>query len=299
MNRKTITLSEDYVGCRLDEALFKAGYFLSRSKATEALKQGCVSVNGKTLKPSFKLEGPLKIILEEAEIKVGLEGQDIALDVIYEDEDILIINKPVGLLVHPGNGHPDGTLANALKARGIEVGDAMRPGIVHRIDKDTSGCLAIAKNEAAMLSLSSQLSDHSMHREYVALVLGIISEDEAKINAPIARSRKEPTKNCVDLKGKEAVTFFKVEKRYFQSQVTLVRCRLQTGRTHQIRVHMEYIGHPVIGDPLYGKGNRKLYDAGQLLHAEKLILIHPRTKEKMEFFAPLPPHFVSVLERLS
>ena len=296
---KKILLSEEYVGCRLDEALFKAGYFLSRSKSGEAIKEGRVTCNGKPVKPAFKVEPNQEFELEEAEVQEGLVGQEMALNILYEDDDILIIDKPVGMLVHPGNGHPDGTLANALIAKGIQVGDAKRPGIVHRIDKDTSGCLAIAKTEQAMLSLTAQLSDHSMHREYIALVQGIISEDDAKIDAPIARSKREPTKNCVDLKGKEAVTYFHVEKRYTQSQVTLVKCRLKTGRTHQIRVHMEYIGHPVVGDPLYGKGNRKLYDAGQLLHAEKLILVHPTTQEKMEFVAPLPAHFQKVLDSLS
>lgn len=295
---KNVHLDESYFGMRLDEALFKSGVFLSRSKASTAIKEGKVSAEGMRLKPAFIIEKPLDIVIEDEQLPSSLPSEEMELSVLYEDDDILIIDKPVGLLVHPGNGHPSGTLANALVARGIQVGDASRPGIVHRIDKDTSGCLAIAKTEEAMLDLQTQLSDHSMHREYLSLVLGIISEDEAKIDAPIARSKKEPLKNCVDLKGKEAVTYFKVIKRYPSSNVTLVRCRLKTGRTHQIRVHMEYIGHPVIGDPLYGKGNRKLYDEGQLLHAEKLILIHPRTKEKMEFTAPLPKHFKEVLDTL-
>lgn len=293
-----IVLGEEYIGMRLDEALAKTGVFISRSKATSAIKEGRVTCLNKALKPAYKLETPLELDYDPAITPSSLEGQEMDLDVLYEDEDILIINKPVGLIVHPGNGHADGTLANALIARGIKVGDASRPGIVHRIDKDTSGCLAIAKTEEAFASLASQLSDHTMHREYVALVNGIIGEDEAKIDAPIARSKREPLKNCVDLKGKEAVTYFKVVKRYTQEQVTLVRCRLKTGRTHQIRVHMEYIGHPVIGDPLYGNGNRKLYDKGQLLHAEKLILIHPKTKKEMEFVAPIPPHFQRVLDNL-
>ena len=295
---KTWQSEPSYYGLRLDEALFKTGLFLSRSKAGDAIKAGHVRFNGKPAKASLKLEEGMIFEIEETKEASSLQGQEMELNVLYEDEDILIIDKPVGLLVHPGNGHPDGTLANALIARGIEVGDASRPGIVHRIDKDTSGCLAIAKTEEAMLDLQKQLSDHSMHREYVALVQGIILEDDAKIDAPIGRSRREPTKQCVDLKGKEAVTYFHVEKRFPKAQVTLVKCRLLTGRTHQIRVHMDYIGHPVIGDPLYGKGNRKLYDEGQLLHAEKLILVHPKTKEKMEFFAPLPPHFKGILETL-
>ena len=205
------------------------------------------------------------------------------------------------MVVHPGNGHYEGTLVNALIGRemALSEGDPDRPGIVHRIDKDTSGLLLVTKNDNAYRKIQEQLSTHTMHREYYALVKGVILEDDGKINAPIARDKNRPTRNCVDvLHGKEAITFFHVEKRYKESDVTLVSCRLLTGRTHQIRVHMDYIGHPVIGDPLYGTGNRRIYDAGQLLHAYKLTFIHPSSGKEMSFTAPLPEHFEKVLSSL-
>ncbi len=297
---KKYLCDESIAGKRLDEAIFSLGITLSRSKAKLLLEQDKIRVNGKKEKASYRLELGDEILAEEMdEIPSSLQPEEMELDVIYEDEDILIINKPVGLLVHPGNGHVDHTLANALLARGIKVGDNSRPGIVHRIDKDTSGLLAIAKNEQAFASLSKQVSAHSMHRHYLALVKGIIYEDDGKIDAPIGRDDAHPTKNKVDVrKGKESVTYFHVEKRYRQDDVSLLSCRLLTGRTHQIRVHMEYIGHPVIGDPVYGSGNRKLYDKGQLLHAYSLTLTHPKTGKEMTFNAPLPPHFQKILDEL-
>ena len=298
---KSFTVSEKEVGKRLDEAVFSLGYTLSRSKASALIKAGKVFVNGKNEKAHYLLELGDKVEVGEEEVRpTTLIGEDIPLDVIYEDDDILVINKQAGLVVHPGNGNPTGTLVHALIHRGTSLGggDEGRPGIVHRIDKDTSGLLCVAKNDLAFASLAKQLSDHSMSRRYYALVLGMIYEDDGKIDAPLARSKKEPMKYCVDLKGKESVTFFHVEKRFKTDDVTLVSCRLLTGRTHQIRVHMEYIGHPVLGDPLYGKGNRKIYNAGQLLHAYELTLTHPRTGEKMTFSAPLPSHFKEVLDHL-
>lgn len=298
---KSFIVMEEFVGKRLDEAIFAAGYALSRSKASALIKDGKVLVNGKVEKAHYQLELNDNIEVGEREVApTTLVGEDIPLDIVYEDDDILVVNKQAGLVVHPGNGNPTGTLVHALIYRGVSLGggDEGRPGIVHRIDKDTSGLLCVAKNDEAFASLAAQLSTHSMSRKYKALVLGMIYEDDGKIDAPIARSRKEPMKYCVDLKGKESVTFFHVEERYKNSGATLVSCRLLTGRTHQIRVHMEYIGHPVIGDPLYGKGNRKLYAEGQLLHAYELTLTHPRTGETMTFQAPMPKHFLDVLEHL-
>lgn len=300
---KKILVDESLAGKRLDEALFASGIATSRSKTKPFFAQGLVLLNAKPAKAHDRVEAGDEISYSLPDLPpLTMEAEDIPLDVVYEDEDILVINKPAGLVVHPGNGHADGTLANALlhHTRGeIAGGDPTRPGIVHRIDKDTSGLLVVAKTDLAFSGLSKQLSDHSMHREYLALVKGIVLEDDGKIIAPIGRSRKDPLKNAIDLKkGKEAITYFHVEKRYRESDVTLVACRLLTGRTHQIRVHMEYILHPVIGDPLYGEGNRKIYKDGQLLHAYRLHLVHPRTGEKMEFEAPLPAHFAAVLETL-
>ncbi len=297
-----LQLDESLLGLRLDDALAKAGCYLSRTKASEAIKQEKVLVNGKKGKASYRLEAGDEVQFEALDAPVStLEKQDIPLEIVYEDDDILVINKPTGLVVHPGAGHHDQTLANALLYHfdDLPEGDSLRPGLVHRIDKDTSGLLAIAKTEAAYAGLQAQLKDHSMHREYRALVNGIILEDDGKIIAPIGRSRKEPLKNCVDIeKGKEAITYFHVLERFRASEVTYVDCRLLTGRTHQIRVHMEYIDHPVLGDPLYGRGNRKLYDKGQLLHAYRLTLVHPASGKEMTFEAPLPKHFVDMLDEL-
>ncbi|MEE3299294.1 MAG: RluA family pseudouridine synthase, partial [Candidatus Enteromonas sp.] len=274
----------------------------SRSVAKKMIVEGKVTINGKVEKPHYNLrENDLLVALEYSAPKADLAGEDIPLDIVYEDDDVLLINKPVGMVVHPGNGHYEGTLVNALIGRemALSEGDPDRPGIVHRIDKDTSGLLLVTKNDNAYRKIQEQLSTHTMHREYYALVKGVILEDDGKINAPIARDKNRPTRNCVDvLHGKEAITFFHVEKRYKDSEVTLVSCRLLTGRTHQIRVHMDYIGHPVIGDPLYGTGNRRIYDAGQLLHAYKLTFIHPSSGKEMSFTAPLPEHFEKVLSSL-
>jgi 23S rRNA pseudouridine1911/1915/1917 synthase len=290
------------VGKRLDETLTSSGFYPSRSVAKKMIVEGKVTINGKVEKPHYNLrENDLLVALEYSAPKADLAGEDIPLDIVYEDDDVLLINKPVGMVVHPGNGHYEGTLVNALIGRemALSEGDPDRPGIVHRIDKDTSGLLLVTKNDNAYRKIQEQLSTHTMHREYYALVKGIILEDDGKINAPIARDKNRPTRNCVDvLHGKEAITFFHVEKRYKESEVTLVSCRLLTGRTHQIRVHMDYIGHPVIGDPLYGTGNRRIYDAGQLLHAYKLTFIHPSSGKEMSFTAPLPEHFEKVLSSL-
>lgn len=291
-------------GKRADEALFALGVVPSRNKTKPFFQQGKVLLNGKKCKPHDWLkEGDLLEYQTPEAPEIDVPAQDIPLDIVYEDDDVIVINKPAGLVVHPGNGHEDQTLVNALLFHddSLSAGaDPRRPGIVHRIDKDTTGLLVCAKNDAAFAFLASQLSDHTMHREYLALVKGVILEDDGKIDAPIGRSKKNPTKNAVDLKaGKESVTYFHVIKRFRKDDATLISCRLLTGRTHQIRVHMEYIGHPVIGDPLYGEGNRKIAKDGQLLHAYRLTFVHPTSKKEVSFEAPLPQRFKEILDHLS
>ena len=294
-------VGKEEAGKRLDEVLFSRALVPSRSKGQALIKKEAVTVNGKVRKAHFPLEeGDLVELADVEEETTSLTPQDIPLNIVYEDEDILVLDKPAGLVVHPGNGNPDGTIANALVYAGkvYDDGTSLRPGIVHRIDKDTSGLLCVAKTERAFLSLSKQLSDHSMSRKYCALVLGNILEDEGKIDAPIGRDKKNPMRYAVDLKGKESVTFFTVERRFKCKEATLIRCRLLTGRTHQIRVHLDYIGHPILGDPLYGKGNRKLFDEGQLLHAYELTLTHPATGKTMTFESPLPKRMRDAIELL-
>lgn len=296
-----IKIDEKLVDIRLDKALAILKDSFSRSKIQEYIDNELILVNGKKAKSSYKLSIDDEIIINDIpKEEYKLEGENIALDIVYEDNDLIVINKPKGLVTHPGAGNESHTLANALKFYSDSLstlnGD-FRPGIVHRLDKDTAGLLIIAKNDEAHAFLASQLSDHTLGRNYYALVLGVIGENEGKIIAPIGRDDKNRQKMSVNLRdGKYAETYFKVLKRY--SNYTLVDCALKTGRTHQIRVHMNYIGHPVIGDNVYGKGNRKLYDEGQLLFAYKIHFIHPRTKKEMEFSVPFPDYFSKILAEL-
>ncbi len=298
---KEIKANKDLAGLRLDKALSLILEGVSRNKVQAHLEGGYILVNQKKEKPSYKLsEGDL-ITIEDFPSEVSdLNPEDIPLDIVYEDDDLIVVNKPRGLVVHPGAGNEEHTLANALKFHSDNLSTLngeFRPGIVHRIDKDTAGLLIVAKNDAAHAFLSNQLADHTLGRKYYALVLGVIPENEGKIIAPIGRDQKFRQKMAVDLlRGKEAETNFKVIERFKES--TLVECALKTGRTHQIRVHMAYIGYPVIGDPIYGKGNRKMYDEGQLLFAHEIHFIHPRTKKEMTFSVDLPTYFKEILEKL-
>lgn len=298
---KTIQINQLNQNERLDKVLSEELKDVSRSKIQKYLKEGFILVNGKTEKASFKLSfGDIVEVNDFPKEEANLEAEDIKLDILFEDDDLIVINKPKGLVVHPGAGNHSGTMANALKYHSDNLstinGD-FRPGIVHRLDKDTAGLLVVAKNDKAHVFLQDQLVDHTLGRKYYALVMGSIAENDGKIIAPIGRDKQNRQKMAVDLKdGKYAETSFKVLKRY--KECTFVECVLKTGRTHQIRVHMNYIGHPVAGDPLYGKGNRSIYNDGQLLFAHHITFIHPTTKKVMEFDAPLPLYFSNVLETL-
>ena len=288
-------------GERLDKAVALLNSELSRSFITKLIDEGKITINGKVEKPSFKVKENDEISIEEiVDVKSDIKEEDIPLDVVYEDDDILIINKPQGMVVHPANGHYSGTLVNALMFMEdslSSINGVIRPGIVHRIDKDTSGLLCVAKNDNAHHFLAEQLKDHTMAREYVALVRGIIKENSGTIEMPIGRDKKDRQKMAVVKEGKPAVTHFQVLERF--KDHTLVKCQLVSGRTHQIRVHMSAIGHPVEGDPLYaGKNYDKIYKNGQLLVAFKLKLIHPTTKKEMVFNIDLPDYFQKVLETL-
>ena len=294
-------IDESLINLRLDKALSILKKQFSRSKIQEYIDNELILVNGKIEKSSYKIKLNDEIVINDIpQTEYDLIPENIPLDIIYEDDDVLVINKQKGLIVHPGAGVNSGTLANALKYHIDHLSSlngTYRPGIVHRIDKDTTGLLIVAKNDYAHKFLSDQLVDHTLSRKYYALVLGKISADNGKIIAPIGRDKNNRQKMCVDLiNGKEAITNFKVIKRF--KLYTLVECKLQTGRTHQIRVHFEYINHPVIGDEIYGKGNRKLINDGQVLHAFEISFIHPTTKKLMTFNAPMPERFKNIIDHL-
>ena len=286
---------------RLDKALSLFKSDLSRSYIAKLIEEGKVLVNDKQEKASYKVKENDDILLMDIEDKKSdIKEEDIPLDVVYEDDDIMIINKVQGMVVHPANGHYSGTLVNALMFQAdslSSINGVVRPGIVHRIDKDTSGLICIAKNDNAHHSLADQLKDHTMSREYIALVRGVIKENSGTIDMPIGRDKKDRQKMGIDKEGKPATTHFQVLERF--NDHTLVKCQLVSGRTHQIRVHMSAIGHPVEGDPLYaGRNYDKLYKNGQLLTAYKLKLIHPSSKKEMVFEIDLPDYFKEVLDTL-
>lgn len=301
-NKLIFTVAKEDKGTRLDVYISKRVDSLSRSHASRLIEEGCVTKSSEVLGKKYLVrEDEIIEVIIPAAREYSIEPQDILLDIVYEDEDVLVINKPQGMVVHPAPGNYDGTLVNALmshcKGSLSGINGVMRPGIVHRIDKDTSGLLIVAKNDNAHTFLSDQLSDRSLSREYSALVNGNIKEDEITLNFPIGRSPNDRKKMCVTTKNaRDAVTHVTVLERF--GRYTLVKCKLQTGRTHQIRVHMAHIGHSVVGDKTYGIKKESFKLDGQLLHAQKIEFIHPTTKERMQFCAPLPDYFTKVLERL-
>lgn len=288
-------------GVRLDKAIADIDTDISRMTVQKLIEENKVLVNGKQEKASYKVKNGDKISLEiEPPKESKLKPEEIPLDVIYEDNDIIIINKAKGMVVHPGNGNPDGTLANAIMARCKEslsgIGGEIRPGIVHRIDKDTSGIIIVAKNDKAHLNISEQIKEHKTTKTYLALVRGRVKENEATIDMPIARSKKDRKKMAVDKEGKKAVTHFKVLKRYAEN--TLLELVIETGRTHQIRVHLSEIGYPIVGDYTYSNGKNKFGVEGQMLHAYKIKFKHPTTNKEVEFQAELPQYFKEILDKL-
>lgn len=286
---------------RLDKVVSNLEQEISRETIQRMIKTGKILVNNKQEKASFKTTvGDLITLEEEIPEEIELKPQEMPLDIIYEDDDMLVINKEKGIVVHPGNGNPDGTLANAVmaKCKGSlsGIGGKIRPGIVHRIDKDTSGLIIVAKNDTAHLNLSKQIQDRKVKKTYIALVRGVIKENEATINMPIGRSSKDRKKMAVTKDGKEAITHFKVLKRY--NGFTLLEVKIETGRTHQIRVHLSEIGYPVVGDEVYSNGKNPFGVKGQMLHAEKLELKHPRTGKDLTFEAPVPKYFENIINQL-
>ncbi|MCD2136590.1 RluA family pseudouridine synthase [Salinicoccus halitifaciens] len=297
MNR--ITAGQNDAGERLDRFLSTVVPDSSRSDMQGRIKAGIVKVNGETVKPNYKVKDGDEIIVEERElVDSDIVPEDLDLDIIYEDSDVAVVYKPKGMVVHPSAGHTGGTLVNGLMHQLDElsgINGELRPGIVHRIDKDTSGLLMVAKNDVVHRDLVEQLVDKSVTRKYTALVHGVIPHDKGTVEAPIGRNPRERQEMAVVDDGKEAVTHFNVLERF--KDYTLVECILETGRTHQIRVHMQYIGYPIAGDPKYGP--RKTMDVGgQLLHAGVVGFTHPVSGERLEFSAGLPDDFEAVLEEL-
>ena len=295
-------LIADIAGERLDAFLARRGENLTRSAAQRLIEEGRVQRNGKPGKKNDKLNTGDVITFSIPEPKaVDIAPTEMELDIVYEDEDLLVINKPKGLVVHPAAGHQDDTLVNGLLyALGEDlsgINGELRPGIVHRIDKDTSGLLAVAKNDFAHSFLASQLKDHSMYRVYELVVCGNLKEDSGTVDAPIGRHPTDRKKMCVTARNsRDAVTHWEVIRRY--KGYTHVRCRLETGRTHQIRVHMAHIGHPILGDIVYGHKKPELGQDSQVLHAGTLCFAHPRDGRPVMVFAPLPAYFNEVLEKL-
>lgn len=294
-------LVADIENVRLDMYIAQKNDKLSRSMIQKLIEDGEILVNGQTKKISYKVHTGDEIEINIPEPKeTNIKPQNIPVEVIYEDNDIIVVNKPKGMVVHPANGNPDGTLVNAILALCKDnlsgIGGEIRPGIVHRLDKDTSGLLIIAKNDLAHKNISEQIKNRQVKKIYIALVKGNVAEDEATIDMPIGRSTKDRKKMAVRKDGKTAITHFKVLKRY--NKYTLLEIKIDTGRTHQIRVHMAEIGHPVVGDMVYSSGKNEFGIEGQMLHAKSLDFRHPVTGKEMHLEADVPQYFVDVLNKL-
>lgn len=294
-------VKQEEQGKRLDMYVSNQSSEITRTTAQRLIEQGNVLVNGKKQKVAYKILSGDVVTIEKVEPKaIELKAQEIPIDVIYEDDDIIVVNKPKGMVVHPANGNPDGTLVNAIMAICKDslsgIGGEIRPGIVHRLDKDTSGLLIVAKNDKAHVNMSEQIKNHEVKKTYIALVRGIVKENEATIDMPIGRSTSDRKKMAVVKNGRNAVTHIKVLKRY--DKYTLLEINIETGRTHQIRVHLSYIGYPIIGDYIYSNGKNEFGVVGQCLHAKCLEFKHPITGEKMMLEAPLPDYLENILKQL-
>ena len=298
---KQFKVKNEEAGKRIDAYIASVDSEISRTAAQRLIEEEAISVNGKMPKASYKVqENDIIEIKEIGPKEIELKAEEIPLEIIYEDEEIIVVNKPKGLVVHPAVGNPDGTLVNAIMAICKDslsgIGGEIRPGIVHRLDKDTSGVLIVAKNDAAHINISEQIKNHEVEKTYIALVRGIVKENEATINMPIGRSTKDRKKMAVAKDGKNAITHFKVLKRY--EKYTLLEIKIETGRTHQIRVHLSHIGYPVVGDYTYSNGKNDFNVEGQMLHAKKIKFQHPKQEKQMELEANLPKYFQEIIDKL-
>lgn len=300
---KEFIVNKEESNNRIDSYLSQKSQDISRVTIQRLIQQGKILVNYKKIKSSYKVQENDKITMEEEKPReISLKAQEIPIEIMYEDKDIIVVNKPKGMVVHPANGNPDGTLVNAIMAICKDslsgIGGEIRPGIVHRLDKDTSGVLIVAKNDKAHINMSEQIKNHEVEKTYIALVKGIVKETEATINMPIGRSTKDRKKMAVTKNGKEAISHFKVIERFPKHNCTLLEVKIETGRTHQIRVHLSQIGYPIIGDAVYSNGKNEWNIEGQCLHAKSLKFKHPITKKEMFLEAKLPEYFEKIVEEL-
>lgn len=298
---KEFIVKDDEAGKRIDSYLSNKDDEISRVAVQRLIKNDKILVNGKSTKASYKVQENDSIKVEEEKPKeISLKPQDIPVEIIYEDKDIIVVNKPKGMVVHPANGNPDGTLVNSLmsicKDSLSGIGGEIRPGIVHRLDKDTSGVIVVAKNDKAHINLSEQIKKHKVEKTYIALVKGVVKANEATIDMPIGRSTKDRKKMAVIKTGKNAITHFKVIKRFHN--YTLLEVKIETGRTHQIRVHLSQIGYPIVGDTTYSNGKNEWGIKGQCLHAKSLKFKHPITGKEMFLEAKMPEYFEEVINEL-